>query len=391
MNKKMIKSICLGFAGAILLSVCNSSKKESEPITTIKNVRFFDGEKLSDPTMVSFSNGVIIEPTEKADNIIDAEGGTLLPGFIDSHIHLDHLDNLKDATKWGITTMIDMKTESYELVNELRNQEGLTDIRSSLRQVISPYGPVFKQVLGELDFATRTPEDARKRIDEQVAQGADFIKLVIEQPPLVEEAMPNETVQEAVNYAHKKGKQVFVHATRNSAYELAVNSGADVLNHLPKDELLTPEIIKTIKDKNIYVVPTLIMLKGTIESDKKRDPNNKGDMSFALQNLSNLYKAGVTIIAGTDANKGNKMNYILHGPTLHTEFELMSEAGMSNVDILRSATIVPAGKLKFSDRGSIEVGKRADLVLIKGNPLEDIKNTQNIQKVWIKGVEAKTK
>ena len=65
----------------------------------------------------------------------------------------------------------------------------------------------------------------------------------------------------------------------------------------------------------------------------------------------------------------------------------MSQAGMSNKDILRAATVVPANKLKLNDRGEIKTGKRADLVLIQGNPLENIKITQNIQKVWVNGVE----
>lgn len=307
--------------------------------------------------------------------------------MIDSHIHLDGVENLHNAAKYGITTMIDLATGSYELVDSLRNQKGLTDIRSSLRQVVSPYGPVLKQALGEQDFATRTPADAKKRIDEQISHGADFIKILIETPPLTTEVMPDETVAAAVSYAHSKGKQVFVHATRNSAYQSAVNSGADVLNHLPKDEVLDDGIIKSIKDKNLAVVPTLIMLQGLVNGDKARDPNSKSDMKYPLESLNRLYQSGVTIMAGTDANHGNKMNFVEHGETLHTEFVLMSQAGMSNKDILRAATVVPANKLKLNDRGEIKTGKRADLVLIQGNPLENIKTTQNIQKVWVNGVE----
>ena len=105
--------------------------------TAITNVRVFNGENLTEPNTIVIENGVISEKTT-GDIIVDGSGCTLLPGLIDSHIHLDDIDNLKQAAKYGVTTMLDMTTVSSELVDSLRNKSGITDIRSCYLAACSP-------------------------------------------------------------------------------------------------------------------------------------------------------------------------------------------------------------------------------------------------------------
>lgn len=112
------------------------------------------------------------------------------------------------------------------------------------------------------------------------------------------------------------------------------------------------------------------------------------DYDAARATVSSLYRAGVPILAGTDANSAPFVPAnVPHGSSLHHELELLVEAGLFNLDALRAATSIPAKHFELGDRGLIEPGRRADLILINGDPLLDIRATTLIQKVWIKGKE----
>jgi imidazolonepropionase-like amidohydrolase len=106
----------------------------------------------------------------------------------------------------------------------------------------------------------------------------------------------------------------------------------------------------------------------------------------AKESVTLLHNAGVPILAGTDSNS-SPMAAVRHGASIHQEMELLVEAGLSNEEALRAATSLPAKWFRLKDRGVIAVGKRADLVLISGNPVEDICSTKNVKKVWVAGKE----
>ena len=129
------------------------------------------------------------------------------------------------------------------------------------------------------------------------------------------------------------------------------------------------------------------MEEGIIRNFKKQRPDCPDDFSFVVDSVRRMHDAGVKILVGTDANHTNAMCYLKHGESLHRELELLSEAGLSNVDILRGTTVDAAKELGLLDRGSIVPGKRADLVLVDGDPTKDISVCRNIQRVWVKGIE----
>lgn len=101
-----------------------------------------------------------------------------------------------------------------------------------------------------------------------------------------------------------------------------------------------------------------------------------------------MHKAGVTILAGTDANDvPGSPSPVQHGDSLHRELELLVKAGLSTVEALRSATVMTAHAFGLTDRGSIVPGYRADVVLISGDPIKNISATRNVRRVWCAGVE----
>lgn len=356
--------------------------------TIIKNVMVFNGMEMVGPENITFKDGVIINnDNDNADKIIDGTGCTLLPGLIDSHIHLNEKNNLELAARNGVTTMLDMMTDNTSLVNSVRNLEGLTDIRSCYSSIMSKPSIIMKKVLGEAPEFVETPEQARAFIDKQLAKGADYVKLILENPPLTKGMLSVELIKVIVDYSHEKGKLVSAHCTSVKAYDRAAAAGVDVINHVPKDKPVSDETIQMIKDKGLYVIPTMIMQEGLVDSIKKKMPFKRAKYSVVEDTVRRMYNKGIPLIVGTDANHTNSMNYVTHGSSIHKELELLTRAGMTTREVLKAATALPAKVFNLEDRGSIEAGKRADLLLVKGNPIEDIEATKNIQNVWINGVE----
>ena len=358
----------------------------------INNVRAFDGEKLTTPTNVVIEDGYISNIGDEiceADETIEGGGKTLLPGFIDTHIHIDSRDNCVQAVKYGVTTLIDQMCENTALIDSLiEPDEPIASVRSVYMPVQSQAGPLLVEALGVDAVFAATQDDVHRIIDEQLAKGAIFIKMILDVPPVTTGMLSDELIEETVRYAHEKGKKVSAHCTTVEAYKRAAKYGVDILNHVPKGTPLPQDVFKTIRANALVVIPTMVMEKGIIRNFKKQRPDCPDDFSFVVDSVRRMYDAGVKILVGTDANHTNAMCYLKHGESLHRELELLSEAGLSNVDILRGTTVDAAKELGLLDRGSIVPGKRADLVLVDGDPTKDISVCHNIQRVWVKGIEA---
>ena len=360
--------------------------------TTIKNVRIFNDEKLTAPQNVTFEDGHIKGignelPTDS--NFIDGEGKTLLPGFIDTHIHIDSRENCALAVKSGVTTFIDQMCDKTELIDSLDEPgEPITSVRSVYLPVQAQPGKMFIDAIGYEPPYVKTKDDVRRTIDTEIAKGAIVVKMLLDLPPLTMGILADELIEETVRYAHEKGKLVSAHTTSVLAYRLAAKYGVDILNHTPKDEPVPIEIINEIKEKDLTVIPTTVMQEGIVRNMQKIMPERAGNFDNVLETVRRLNEAGVRMLVGTDANRTNKMCFITHGESIFREFEFLHEAGLSNLDILHGTTSTAADIFGLADRGTIAVGKRADLVLVEGDPTKDIAACRNIKKVWVKGVEA---
>jgi imidazolonepropionase-like amidohydrolase len=357
----------------------------------ITNVKVFDGNALTDECTVVIDQGVISNATT-ADTTVDGQHGTLLPGFIDSHVHLANLAELEQGTQWGCTTMLDMGTRSMEVTDSLRHRKGLADIRGSGNTASAPGGIQTTRMGMPASSAVTGPADASRFVADRVAEGADYIKVIVEDPRIMgTAALDGATIAALAEAAHHAGLIIIAHVTTIAALTTAAEAGVDVLTHAPLDSDVDDNLAFSIAQRGIVSVPTLTMMR-TVASIATRLPTHGAgsDYAHARSTVTAFHRADITILAGTDANQApGSPAPIQHGEALHDELGLLIEAGLTPIEALRSATVIPAEYFGFTDRGVIEAGRRADLLLVDGDPTRDIAVTRAIRGVWVAGVQAR--
>jgi imidazolonepropionase-like amidohydrolase len=405
-------------AAAVLAgSFTVAARAQDAPGTVaITNVRIFDGARMIPKGTVVFTGGKIVAVGEKAATpagarVVDGTGQTILPGFIDSHSHTWG-EALERALVFGVTTQLDMFTDTG-FARQMREEQaksgapGRADLYSAGILATAPGGHGT-----QYGFAIPTltrPEEAQAWVDARVAEGSDYIKIVIEDGSPYGRKIPTldkATVAALVAAAHKRGKLAVVHVSTEDGAREAVEAGADGLVHIFSDRAPEPGFAALVARHKAFVAPTLTVVESTtgvpsgktLTADARLSPYLRADeaqnlgKSFptkvefknALAAVGQLARAGVPILAGTDApNPGTT-----HGASMHRELELLVSAGLSPTAALTAATATPARIFGLKDRGRIAPGLRADLVLVKGDPTTDILATRDIQRVWKLGQEA---
>ncbi len=352
-------------------------------------MRVFDGRELRGPTTVVIEGGIVGNDSAGA-RVIDAGGATLLPGLIDAHVHLLNEEHLQQLAAFGVTTALDMGAWPPSMVDSLRNRTGMADIRSAgipATTAGSAHSHLPGYPAGEL---VDGPAGAARFVTDRIAEGADYIKLIADIP-----GPDQETLDALVATSHQRGKRTVAHAVSTAALDMALQAGVDMVTHVPLDRRLTESTAARILAQKCASIPTLTMMKGIVDRSAAAAASQPEGVAAAGPNyeaargsVAELHRAGVPILAGTDANAGPGIPFSpRHGESLHEELELLIDAGLSTVEALRAATVLPAQYFGLHDRGVIEPGRRADLVLIDGDPIADIRATRLIRRVWCAGVE----
>ena len=399
-------------------------------ITAIKNAQIFDGENIIDEKLILIEGERILSvggdiPT--GATIIDANNATLMPGLIDSHVHTD-IEGLHDALLFGVTTELEMNGRwSSNQRKRIAKRHDVADFRSPGMGVTprgghpSQYMKSSNNLLIKFFFRypfVSTPEEAVKFVNKQVTNGADYIKIFIEDGTTVGfpglTVISNNTLIAAVNEAHRLGKMAIAHVTTFEGGQKAIAAGVDGLAHLFFDRQTTPELTATIVSSGAFVTPTLVTLSTAfgnsaagLATDKRvssrlnkkwlnslsRSMNvyPQGKLEDAFASVRALHNAGVDILAGSDVSEPIPiLGGLAHGASLHHELQLLVAAGLKPVEALRAATSVPARRFGLTDRGRIVPGARADLLLIDGDPITKISDTLSILDIWRCGAKLKT-
>jgi imidazolonepropionase-like amidohydrolase len=373
----------------------------------------FDGTRVIDATDVVVRDGKIEQVGKSlaapAGAVVeDAKSCTLLPGLIDAHTHVFSETILEQALVFGVTTELDMFM-SPDLKARIKREDSpaRADLRSAgiLVTAAGGHGTQFGVKIPTIDG----PEAADKFVADRIAEGSDYIKIVFDDGRSLGLRFPTltrETLAAVIAAAHKQGKLAVVHVGDHASAQIALELGADGLAHVPFDAPPNDGAFgKLAKSKNAFIIPTLAIVESacamhggnTLVADGRLSPllspadasalkANFPRIPFArklsfdapLASVRQLHDAGVNILAGTDApNPGT-----LHGASMHREIELLVQAGLSPQESLAAATSVPAGRFGLKDRGRIAPGMRADLLLVKGDPTQDIRATRAIAAVW---------
>jgi imidazolonepropionase-like amidohydrolase len=384
-----------------------------------RDARVFDGAQVLPRATVLVQNGRIaaVGPQLQAPDgarVIDARGKTLLPGLIDSHTHVFGPEVLRAALVFGVTTELDMFMSNAVLARireELALAESLAiaDLRSAGTLVTAPggHGTEYGVSIPTLS----SPEQAQTFVDARIAEGSDYIKIVYDDGKAFGISFPTlsrETLKAVIAAAHARKKLAVVHIGSLQDAREAVQAGADGLAHLFIDRPPKADFGGFVASHHAFVVPTLTVLESVSDRGggdalardpaiapflspsgqaelKRSFPARAGaatNYAAAEEAVRQLRAAHVPLLAGTDApNPGTT-----HGASMHRELELLVNAGLTPAEALAAATSVPAKQFGLEDRGTIAPGKRADLLLVDGDPTADIKATRKIAGVWKLGV-----
>ncbi|KAH8906511.1 hypothetical protein BR93DRAFT_754650 [Coniochaeta sp. PMI_546] len=277
----------------------------------------------------------------------------------------------------GVTTCLDMGTKDLTVFESLRGGAGNCDIRSSGIPAMPPGSRHTSKPGIPRRLVVMGPDDAKGFVADRISDGADYIKVMLEA-----EGPDQATVNAVAAEAHARGRKIIAHATTCATVEKAVEAKVDVVTHVPQEMPLANEVIQKMKAAGTAAVPTLVKMLATAAKDSTLDFANSKSTAISMK------KAGILLLAGTDANKhASGIGKISYGDSMWKELELLVEVGLSPLEAVQAATTLPAMFFGLGDRGVIEPGKRADLILLSANPLDDIRNVNSVQQVWCNGLQ----
>jgi len=408
--------------------------------TTLTGGTVFDGSR--------YGRGVVVIEGDKIRNVafgdaqiaegkvIDVSGKTVLPGLIDLHIHAQadagpynhfetksHVDDyLKVMLRSGVTSSLDLGASKHMIFSYRERARKGTILAPHLfasGPLLTTTGghPCYGSLPGDFCVFIDSPADADAALHKLAPDGPDLVKIVIDGG--VDEPIPSMSGASAAAVeaaAEKNGLRVIAHVSSTADLETALDAGVTLFSHLPIKDRISPALAAKMAQKGVMVVPTLSFADGLyriahgtlteidapgIDKDVPQsilaslhDPYELGDMTSAyyktktttwrdnaLANLATCYEAGVSMAGGSDAGNPG----VFHGLSMARELALYVEAGMKPLDALITATRAAADLLQRPELGRLEAGATADVLVVEGDPLTDMRALGRVSRVYRAG------
>jgi imidazolonepropionase-like amidohydrolase len=365
-----------------LLIGCNSAQRADDTLSLTNGI-LIDGTGadavpdgavvIRDGRIVSAGPRTQLAIPANAKNI-DVQGGTILPGFINAHVHAAYSARiLKAWAKGGVTTVRDLGafgpyTRAKFVTRDTLNANPKCARLFAVGSFINAEGGYPIAYWGGHAVTVTSPGEARQAVNKLIDDGADVIKTAMESGyAFGQSGWPLLSPWEAtalVDTAHERGKPVTAHVTSARDLERALDAGVDEIAHMVVDKL-SEQLISRMVETGTRWVPTLELWQGV----SRIYPISHGSM--AIKNLALFVEAGGEVVLGTDYAGARQVDFDL-GMPIH-EIEWMQEAGMTPLQIIVAATRNGARSCNIErELGTLEKGKLADVLVVDGDPLVDV-------------------
>lgn len=303
---------------------------------------------------------------------IDVQGAAILPGFINAHVHGAYdRDVLEEWVLNGVTTVRDLGIigSNSNLSDLFRFRDEISKDPKYARLVA--VGPMVAVPGGYGSRYVTSPDHARETVESLLDDGANLIKIGIEDDLQGRKwhLLSYDEIIAIVESAHARNVPVSAHISRSAHLELALQTGIDDVAHMVVDPL-SDDLLSQVIEAEMYWEPTLELWQCVSELHKL------GWNAQAIDNLKRFSEASGKVALGTDYG-GYRCDFDLGMPM--REIELMLQAGMTPLEIIVAGTKNAAHVCNLGDEiGTIEPGKIADILVVVGNPLEDIQVLNDI-------------
>ncbi len=320
---------------------------------------------------------------DSGENVVDGKGFTLIPGLINAHVHARERQHSEEAVKAGVLTLLDLFNKSPTVADSLRK---LGNSSSEFAYYFSA-GPTVTVPGGHGSQFGSVPlvsnaDEVPQFIEDRIAEGFDYIKLIIERVERGNASYPRPTLNDemirlAVDKVREKDIISVAHISWRADAIKVAELGVNGLAHIwSRDSTgITDVELKILKDKKIFIIPTLLVRQ-------KASENRSGiNMELITNDLLKVHRAGIPVLAGTDPHNFG-INY---GTDLFRELELLVELGFNDLEALKSATSTVSKAFRLGNKGYIKQGFPADFSLVLGDPTSNISAIHNMVSIWKQG------
>jgi imidazolonepropionase-like amidohydrolase len=404
-----------------------------------------DGSPAIDNAALLVERGTITRIGRKGDlalpaggTRVDLDGKTVMPAIISTHVHpgfqkgLTYLaenftrqtimDDLNRALYCGVSAAMSLGIETGDVMFQIRADQaegraGGARLLLAGRGIGAPNAGPGSSVYSAFTYEVTTVDQIRSAVQEQAARKVDIIKIWVDDRGGRAPRLPISLARAAIDEAHKHGIKIAAHIFYHEDAVALAEAGIDAFAHLVRDKEMSDALIASMLKNKVHVMPTLAapersthvsppawidepylagLLRDTVtpevvvrisDSFSGRDPAEaaRRQQGYAIleRSLAKLSAAGAAILLGADTGLEDQ----IFGHTEQKELELMVAAGMTPSQVIVAATGRAAEFVGLKDRGSLAPGKRADLLVLDANPLDDIRNTRRIAKLYLAGTE----